>query len=203
MHAYVHTHHTHTHTHTHTHHCHSPQDFTIVRPIRRASQQLCGAVPRTQNFLVLEIILSLLPQVYTVECPIGCASQQLGGAVYGGGTTNNPFMDLSSVCRAALAAGVSRNEETSIVAFKIVAPTALYTVYTVYIYLIYTTNYYTTNYHLYLLPQGTLASKYQQVTHIDTNVHNVYYSTAAALLILLLPITTGHACIQAPAAHYS
>ena len=39
----------------------------------------------------------------------------------------NPFMDLSSVCRAAIAAGVSNDKESSIVAFKIVDPPKSYT----------------------------------------------------------------------------
>jgi len=36
-------------------------------------------------------------------------------------------MDLSSVCRAAIAAGVSNDKESSIVAFKIVDPPKSYT----------------------------------------------------------------------------
>jgi len=59
-------------------------------------------------------------EVYTVECPSNCLKQELGGAVFGAGTEQNPFMDLSSVCRAALAAGVSNDAETNIVAFEVV-----------------------------------------------------------------------------------
>ena len=41
---------------------------------------------------------------YTVECPDGCQKSQ--GAVYG----CNPFMDESSICKAAMAAGVFNNK---------------------------------------------------------------------------------------------
>jgi len=65
-------------------------------------------------------------EIYQVECPPGCLKQELGGAVFGQGTTSNPFMDLSSICRAAIAAEVSNDKETSIVAFRVVDPTQSY-----------------------------------------------------------------------------
>ena len=66
-------------------------------------------------------------EVYQVECPPGCLKQELGGAVFGLGSAKNPFMDLSSICRAAIVAQVSNDEETSIVAFKVVDPAKSYT----------------------------------------------------------------------------
>jgi len=67
-------------------------------------------------------------EVYTVECPAHCSAlpDKLGGAVIGSGADDNPFMDLSSICRAAIAAGVSNDDETSIVSFKIVEPVRSY-----------------------------------------------------------------------------
>jgi len=66
-------------------------------------------------------------EVYAVECPVQCLKEQLGGAVFGAGTKENPFMDLSSVCRAAIAAGVSNDKDSNIVTFKIVDPPKSYT----------------------------------------------------------------------------
>ena len=40
-------------------------------------------------------------RAYTVECPPGCAARS--GPVFGAGTLDNPFMDASSICGAALA----------------------------------------------------------------------------------------------------
>jgi hypothetical protein len=62
---------------------------------------------------------------YTVECPPGCAART--GPVFGGGTLSNPFMDASSVCGAALAAGLARNDAPSILTLTIVEPVASYT----------------------------------------------------------------------------
>jgi hypothetical protein len=66
-------------------------------------------------------------EVYAVECPAQCLKEQLGGAVFGAGTKENPFMDVSSVYRAAVATGVSNDKESSIVTFKIVDPPKSYT----------------------------------------------------------------------------
>jgi len=61
---------------------------------------------------------------YTVECPPGCAAR--AGPVFGGGSAGNPFLDASSVCGAALAQGISRNDAPTLLTLKIVEPVQKY-----------------------------------------------------------------------------
>jgi hypothetical protein len=61
---------------------------------------------------------------YTVECPPGCAAR--AGPVFGGGTAANPFLDASSVCGAAVAQGIARNDAPTILTLKIVNPVRSY-----------------------------------------------------------------------------
>lgn len=63
-------------------------------------------------------------QQYTVECPPGCAAR--AGPVFGGGTAANPFLDASSVCGAAVAQGIARNDAPTILTLKIVQPVRKY-----------------------------------------------------------------------------
>ncbi|KAJ1477571.1 hypothetical protein T484DRAFT_1820844, partial [Baffinella frigidus] len=65
-------------------------------------------------------------RTFTVECPPGCVRR--GGEVFGAGTRSNPFMDLSSICKAALVSGLAGgNSSPSLVTFEVVAPAASYT----------------------------------------------------------------------------
>jgi hypothetical protein len=61
---------------------------------------------------------------YTVECPPGCAAR--AGPVFGAGTSDNPFLDASSVCGAALAQGIARDDAPTLVTLKIIAPVRAY-----------------------------------------------------------------------------
>ena len=63
--------------------------------------------------------------VFTVECPPGCARR--GGEILGGGTRKNPFMDLSSICKAAIVSGLAgHGDAPSLVSFEVVEPASSY-----------------------------------------------------------------------------
>uniref|UniRef100_A0A7S4JFE5 Uncharacterized protein n=1 Tax=Guillardia theta TaxID=55529 RepID=A0A7S4JFE5_GUITH len=57
-------------------------------------------------------------ETFVVECPPGCAVR--AGMVIGGGTVDNPFMDASSICSAALTAGVGREDGSSLITLRVV-----------------------------------------------------------------------------------
>jgi len=59
---------------------------------------------------------------YTVECPTYCIQAETN--VYG--CNNGPYMDTSSICKAAIAAGVAGNKEISTFTFRITEPVQEY-----------------------------------------------------------------------------
>lgn len=71
---------------------------------------------------LVERFHGVVGQRYTVECPTYCVLAEPG--VYGCG--KGPYMDASSICKAAIGAGVAGNKEISTFTFQIEEPLPTY-----------------------------------------------------------------------------
>ena len=133
-------------------------------------------------------------EIYTVECPNNCLKQELGGSVFGQGTPQNPFMDLSSVCRAALAAGLKTH--THSLAFSL-SHTHTHTNKHTHTHThMYTLTHTHTHTHTYIDIHTNTHNRYTHThTHIHTHPHTLSLSHTHTYICVCTHSNT-HKCIH-------